>query len=110
MDSFMPFSMLWHSFRQRPGLLLTFRFPPLSSLTVTRRSRCEMNSDDPDGWSFICGSGVIGPTATPGMGETTTTGGVRFSVVDCFLLILCFGTLALLLRVRLRGNSCLPLR
>ena len=66
-----------------------------------------MNSDDPDGWSFIWGSGVIRPTATPGIGECTTTGGFAFLLSFMFLLICCFGTLALLLRVRLRGNSCL---
>ena len=49
-----------------------------------------MNSDDPDGWSFISGTGAIGPTTTPGTGETTTTGGALLFCVVCSRLFLCF--------------------
>ena len=67
-----------------------------------------MNSDDPDGWSFICAQ-RFGPTATPGMGEITTSGGFSLdvffvSVFFVFVRWLCF----FVLRVRLRGNSYEP--
>ena len=53
-----------------------------------------MNSDDPDGWSFISGTGAIGPTTTPGMGETTTTGGLCFPVLFVLAFFFVLGPLA----------------